>query len=221
MLLRYPCDAWRSRPPADSGLSALRPGRHASKLGVGTRRRGDRSKATTAGGGLRAKDPPSSRWALVVEFQPTPADGCHFVCRLPMLAGPDTYNTRLRRTADQSRSLGAARWPLTAVAAATSGETRWVRAPGPWRPSKLRFDVEAQRAPGGDPIGVHSQAHGAAGVAPFGPGPTEHLVELFPFGLGAHAVAGGCRTPWPTQTAVARTPRKRLIRRACPRFPVG
>src|SRR5207248_10230322 len=36
----------------------------------------------------------------------------------------------------------------TAVAAATWGETRWVRPPRPWRPSKLRFDVEAQRSPG-------------------------------------------------------------------------
>ncbi len=35
-----------------------------------------------------------------------------------------------------------------AVAAATSGETRWVRPPLPWRPSKLRLDVEALRSPG-------------------------------------------------------------------------
>ena len=35
-----------------------------------------------------------------------------------------------------------------AVAAATAGETRWVRPPRPWRPSKLRLLVEAQRSPG-------------------------------------------------------------------------
>ncbi len=37
---------------------------------------------------------------------------------------------------------------MTAVAAATSGETRCVRPPLPCRPSKLRFDVEALRSPG-------------------------------------------------------------------------
>ena len=34
-----------------------------------------------------------------------------------------------------------------AVAAATAGETKWVRPPRPWRPSKLRFEVLAQRSP--------------------------------------------------------------------------
>lgn len=37
--------------------------------------------------------------------------------------------------------------PVTAAAAAIWGLTRWVRAPRPWRPSKLRFVVEAQRTP--------------------------------------------------------------------------
>ena len=36
---------------------------------------------------------------------------------------------------------------MTAVAAATSGETRWVRPPLPWRPSKLRLEVDALRSP--------------------------------------------------------------------------
>ena len=45
------------------------------------------------------------------------------------------------------RSSGVANVPATAVAAATAGETRWVRPPRPWRPSKLRFEVEAQRSP--------------------------------------------------------------------------
>ena len=34
-----------------------------------------------------------------------------------------------------------------AVAAATAGDTRWVRPPLPWRPSKLRLDVDALRSP--------------------------------------------------------------------------
>src|SRR2546422_8507454 len=37
--------------------------------------------------------------------------------------------------------------PATAAAAAMGGLIRWVRPPRPWRPSKLRFDVEAQRSP--------------------------------------------------------------------------
>src|SRR4051812_7802147 len=46
------------------------------------------------------------------------------------------------------RSAGAVSLPVTAVAAATPGDTRCVRPPGPWRPSKLRLDVEAARSPG-------------------------------------------------------------------------
>ena len=38
--------------------------------------------------------------------------------------------------------------PSIAAAAAIFGETRCVRPPLPWRPSKLRFEVEAQRSPG-------------------------------------------------------------------------
>src|SRR4029078_12374168 len=37
--------------------------------------------------------------------------------------------------------------PVSAAAAAMAGETRWVRLPLPWRPTKLRFEVEAQRLP--------------------------------------------------------------------------
>src|SRR5581483_12344270 len=47
-----------------------------------------------------------------------------------------------------SRSCGVAKCPATAVAAATAGETRWVRPPRPWRPSKFRLEVEAARSPG-------------------------------------------------------------------------
>ena len=38
--------------------------------------------------------------------------------------------------------------PATAAAAAMIGETRCERPLKPWRPSKLRFDVVAQRSPG-------------------------------------------------------------------------
>src|SRR5580700_4060613 len=40
------------------------------------------------------------------------------------------------------------KWPETAAAAAIMGLTRWVLPPRPWRPSKLRLLVEAQRSPG-------------------------------------------------------------------------
>src|SRR3546814_3557133 len=39
--------------------------------------------------------------------------------------------------------------PAIAAAAATAGLARWVRAPGPWRPTKLRLEVETHRAPRG------------------------------------------------------------------------
>src|SRR5207342_1633215 len=38
--------------------------------------------------------------------------------------------------------------PAIAAAAAIAGDTRCVRPLYPWRPSKLRFDVDAQRSPG-------------------------------------------------------------------------
>src|SRR4029078_3289877 len=51
-------------------------------------------------------------------------------------------------TADVSRSDGELRVPRTAVAAATGPETRGGRPPLPWRPSKLRLEVEALRSCG-------------------------------------------------------------------------
>ncbi len=38
--------------------------------------------------------------------------------------------------------------PASAAATALAGLARWVRAPGPWRPTKLRFEVETTRSPG-------------------------------------------------------------------------
>src|ERR1700736_6884725 len=37
---------------------------------------------------------------------------------------------------------------IAAAAAAMAGLARWVRARGPWRPMKLRFEVEIERWPG-------------------------------------------------------------------------
>src|SRR3569832_914440 len=47
----------------------------------------------------------------------------------------------------QFHSRTSTKCPATAAAAAIAGLTRSVRPPAPWRPSKLRFEVEAQRSP--------------------------------------------------------------------------
>src|SRR6478736_4297703 len=47
----------------------------------------------------------------------------------------------------QRHSRTSTKWPAIAAAAAIAGLTRCVRPPSPCRPSKLRFEVEAQRSP--------------------------------------------------------------------------
>ena len=64
-----------------------------------------------------------------------------------------------------------------------AGLTRWVRPPRPWRPSKLRFEVVAQRSPGLQLVGVHARHIEQPGFAPFEPGVQEDSVEAFCFGL--------------------------------------
>src|SRR5215218_436235 len=54
---------------------------------------------------------------------------------------------RLHQTLPAISGRTSTRWPATAAAATIAGDMRWVRAPGPWRPLKLRFVVEAQRSP--------------------------------------------------------------------------
>ena len=63
-----------------------------------------------------------------------------------------------------------------------AGLIRWVRTPLPWRPSKLRFDVDAMRSPGLAQVAVHAHAHRAARLAPLEAGRREDPVE--PLGLG-------------------------------------
>ena len=48
----------------------------------------------------------------------------------------------------QRQSRTSTKWPAIAAAAAIAGDTKWVRPLKPWRPSKLRFEVEAQRSSG-------------------------------------------------------------------------
>jgi len=56
----------------------------------------------------------------------------------------------------------------------------------PWRPSKLRLEcwrcVRARQH-----VGIHADAHAAAGVAPLETGGGENFVEAFLFGLGLDA----------------------------------
>ena len=69
---------------------------------------------------------------------------------------------------------------MMAVAAATSGDTRWVR------PPLAAFEVSVAGGggafPGFELVGVHAKTHGAAGRAPVGAGFGEDFVEPFSFG---------------------------------------
>ena len=66
--------------------------------------------------------------------------------RLSTLTRPVIVSIAFMATLSQSRM--STKWPSIAAAAAIWGETRCERAPAPWRPSKLRFEVEATRSPG-------------------------------------------------------------------------
>ena len=85
-----------------------------------------------------------------------------------------------------SSSVTSTKCPAIAAAAAIAGLTRCVRPPAPCRPSKLRFEVEAQRSPGLEAVVVHAEAHRAARLAPLEAGVAEHLVEAFLLGLRLH-----------------------------------
>ena len=83
--------------------------------------------------------------------------------------------------------------PVTAAAAAIAGLTRCVRPPGPWRPSKFRLLVLADRWPGLELIGVHRQAHAAPGLSPFGAGLQEDAVQSLGLGLMPDRLAARAR----------------------------
>src|SRR5262245_29540499 len=63
-------------------------------------------------------------------------------------ASNESSPVRSGTRASQLQSLMSTKWPSTAAAAAILGLTRCVRPPAPCRPSKFRFEVEAQRSPG-------------------------------------------------------------------------
>src|SRR3954468_2311075 len=65
--------------------------------------------------------------------------------------------------------------PDIAAAAAVAGLARWVRARGPWRPTKLRFEVETDRWPGAtvSPLAARHIEH--PGSPPSKPSSGKHL----------------------------------------------
>ena len=83
----------------------------------------------------------------------------------------------------QTSSRTSTRQPVTAAAAAISGLIRCVRARRPWRPSKLRLDVEAHALLGPGDVGIHAEAHRASRVAPLEAGVGEDAVEALGLGL--------------------------------------
>ena len=70
----------------------------------------------------------------------------HLVRAFPGDALCAEENTPTLQGAVVCQLLISTKWP--AIAAAIAGETRWVRPRKPCRPSKLRFEIEAQRSPG-------------------------------------------------------------------------
>ena len=109
-----------------------------------------------------------------------------------------TFSPRRRagiaaRRRRRSRSHGLDSVPRIAVAAATSGDTRWVRPPLPWRPSKLRLRGGGAALPRRQLVGVHPEAHRAAGEAPLGAELLDDLVDALGLGLDAHAGASPAR----------------------------
>src|SRR5204863_239157 len=83
----------------------------------------------------------------------------------------DVLSPAGRRSAGRSGTSvrGSATWPVTAAAAAVHGDASSVRPPWPWRPSKLRFDVETASWPGDSwsPfIAMHIEQPGSRHSAP-------------------------------------------------------
>ena len=85
--------------------------------------------------------------------------------------------------------------PPTAAAAAMAGLARCVRAPGPWRPSKLRFEVETHACAARRELAVRREAHRAARLTPLESGVAEHAIEAFRLGRRASP----CSEPGTTQ----------------------
>ena len=123
--------------------------------------------------------------------------------------GAATAVTRREGFHHPERPATSVRRPVTAAAAAIAGLMRCVRAPLPWRPSKLRFDVDAHALALRRGLAVHADAHRAARLAPLEAGVAEDAIEAF--GLG-RALDRGPSPARPTRArprAVPSPPRPR------------
>ena len=103
-----------------------------------------------------------STWSTVKTGNGYPRRRCHRAQGRAIDGGPGgpdatrppqtTRNQLLRLARDDIGACGiwrtSTKCPAIAAAAAIAGLTRWVRPPFPCRPSKLRFEVLAQRSPG-------------------------------------------------------------------------
>src|SRR3546814_15752003 len=92
-------------------------------------------------------------------------------------------------------------FPVTAAAAAIAGDSRCVRAPGPWRPTKFRFDVEAQRSPAGTLSGFIARHIQHPGSHPSKPASTKMRASpSFPDWLLTDPAPGTTTEPHPYAT---------------------
>ena len=82
-----------------------------------------------------------------------------------------------------SKSLGVAKWPAMAVAAATAGDTRMRAAALALAALEVAVRRGGAALAGRELVGIHREAHRAAGLAPVESRGAEHLVEPFGFGL--------------------------------------
>ncbi len=119
------------------------------------------------------------------------------------------------RRSSQSRM--STKWPAIAAAAAICGLTRCVRPPWPWRPSKLRFEVEAQRSPGARMSGFMPRHIEQPASRHSKPASREDLVEALRLGLAPSPAASRGRPSRGTRSATLRPADDRRRRRAGPR----
>ena len=103
-------------------------------------------------------------------------------------AAADDAHARLELRRDISRPPARRRRaPRIAAAATIAGDMSSVRPVGePWRPLKLRLLDDAQSCVADQLVGVHRQAHRAAGLAPLEARGAEDLVEALRLGLARH-----------------------------------
>ena len=96
------------------------------------------------------------------------------------------YEFEMAASACYSQSRMSMKCPATAAAAAIAGLTRCVRPPRPWRPSKLRLLVEAQRSPGSRMSGFMPRHIEQPGSRQSKPASVKDLVQAFLLGLRLH-----------------------------------